>query len=72
MTGELIQRDAGCRGTEVRRSLKYTGPWKTTTFGSTGTLDLTISLDTTAKTVKVVTDDHRQSVRLTAAADGKR
>ena len=33
----------------------YTGPWKNTTFGSTGTLELTISLDTTAKAVKVVT-----------------
>jgi hypothetical protein len=33
----------------------YQGPWNNTTFGSSGTVDLTITLDTTAKTLKTVT-----------------
>ena len=33
----------------------YQGPWTNTTFGSTGTVDLTISLDTGTRTVTVVT-----------------
>jgi hypothetical protein len=33
----------------------YQGPWNNTTFGSTGTVDLTITVDATAKTLKTVT-----------------
>jgi hypothetical protein len=33
----------------------YQGPWNNTTFGSSGTVDLTITVDATAKTLKTVT-----------------
>lgn len=33
----------------------YTGPWNNTTFGSSGTVDLVVSLDQPTRTVKVVT-----------------